>query len=337
MTFNRAYRIGKIELDHPFLLAPMAGISDSAFRRLCKEQGAALVYSEMISAKGLYYNDKATERLLTFKEEEKPIAYQLFGCDSEIMAWAVDKLSDRENSIIDINMGCPVQKVVKNSEGSALMKTPETAAKIVKAVVKAETICALNNDREPRPVSVKCRLGWDESNINIIEFALRIEDAGAAAITVHARTRKQLYSGKADWEYIADVKRKLSIPVIGSGDILSGEDANRILTETGCDFVMIARGALGNPWIFKDALSLFKGQPASTKPTLEDKLVLILRHLDMLAADKGHNSAVREMRKHISWYVKGIPGAAEIRRRVNKIVEIDELKDFLLQINSKAT
>jgi tRNA-dihydrouridine synthase B len=314
------------------LLAPLAGITDSTFRRICKEQGASLVYSEMISAKGLYYNDKSTERLLSFYEEEMPIAYQIFGSDPEIMAWTVTKLSDRGNSILDVNMGCPVPKVAKNGEGSALMKTPELAAEIVTKMVKAEIQSAEETGRLRKPITVKCRIGWDEKSINVLDFALRMEEAGASAIAVHARTREQYYSGKADWTAIAEVKKRISIPVIGSGDIFSGEDANRMLAETGCDFVMIARGALGNPWIFADALALYEGRPLPPAPSLEEKLALIRKHLELQVAEKGEVPAVLEMRKHMGWYIKGIPGAAEIRRKVNTLTTADSIKAVLLEL-----
>jgi len=326
---NRKYYIGNVELNNPFILAPLAGITDSPFRRLCKEQGAALVYSEMISAKGLYYNDNSTERLLSFVPEEKPIAYQLFGSDPEIMAWAAEKLSDRENSIIDVNMGCPVPKVARNGEGSALMKNPGLAAEIVKSMIKAEAQSASKSCRPEKPVTVKCRIGWDEKSINIFEFALLMEESGASAIAVHARTREQYYSGRADWETIAKVKESLKIPVIGSGDIFTAADAMNMLEETGCDFVMFARGALGNPWIFRDALALSEGRPLPPPPSTQEKIDLIRRHIVLLTAEKGEVPAVREMRKHIGWYLKGIPGAVKIRQKVNSLTTADELMKAL--------
>ena len=326
---NRKYYIGNVELNNPFILAPLAGITDSPFRRLCKEQGAALVYSEMISAKGLYYNDNSTERLLSFVPEEKPIAYQLFGSDPEIMAWGAEKLSDRENSIIDVNMGCPVPKVARNGEGSALMKNPGLAAEIVKSMIKAEAQSASKSCRPEKPVTVKCRIGWDEKSINIFEFALLMEESGASAIAVHARTREQYYSGRADWETIAKVKESLKIPVIGSGDIFTAADAMNMLEETGCDFVMFARGALGNPWIFRDALALSEGRPLPPPPSTQEKIDLIRRHIVLLTAEKGEVPAVREMRKHIGWYLKGIPGAVKIRQKVNSLTTADELMKAL--------
>jgi tRNA-dihydrouridine synthase B len=329
---KKELKIGNLKLDSPFMLAPLAGITDSSFRRLCKEQGAALVYSEMISAKGLYYNDKNTENLLAFEQKEKPLAYQLFGSEPKIMAWAVEKLSARENSLLDINMGCPVPKVIKNAEGSALMKNPKLAAEIVKAMVGAEKRIAELEGRKTKPITVKCRTGWDESKINVLDFAYLMEEAGASAIAVHGRTREQFYSGKADWEAIALVKEKVSIPVIGSGDVFSGQDANMMLEETNCDFVMIARGALGNPWIFREALALYKGLSLPEVPTLEDKLLQINKHFKFLKDLKGETKAVLEMRKHIGWYLKGVHGASEIRHIVNTLTDIDEIQQILAQL-----
>lgn len=321
---KKEYKIGNVRLKNPFLLAPLAGITDSPFRRICKGQGAALVYSEMVSAKGLYYDGKRTGRLLDFYREERPIAYQLFGSEPEIMAWAVEKLSDRDNCMIDVNMGCPVPKVAKNGEGAALMKDPDLASEIVSAMVRAEKQAAVKSDRPPKPITVKCRLGWDRNRVNLREFAIRMEAAGAAALAVHARTREQMYSGKADWNAIAEIKSILSIPVIGSGDIFTAEDANRMLKETGCDFVMIARGALGNPWIFRDALDMYEGRPLLPLPD-DEKTRVILRHIDLQIAQKGERQAVLEMRKHIGWYLKGTPGAAELRRRANSAVTAEDL------------
>lgn len=326
------FNIGNVKFNSPFILAPLAGITDSPFRRICKEFGAALVYSEMISAKGLYYNDKSTERLLKFYSEEKPIAFQIFGSDAGVMAWAAEKLSGRENCILDINMGCPVPKVAKNGEGSALMKNPELAENIVKSMVEAEERAASEAGRSRKPITVKCRTGWDRENINILDFALKMEEAGASAIAVHARTREQYYSGKADWDIILKVKERVGIPVIGSGDVFTGADAVRMLKETGCDFVMFARGALGNPWVFRDALALFEGLPLPPPPSIEEKLDIIMKHISLLLAEKGEAAAVREMRKHVGWYLKGIPRAAEVRRKVNSLTTVHELRNTLENI-----
>lgn len=328
---DKAMNIGNIKLDSPFLLAPLAGITDSPFRRICKAQGASLVYSEMVSAKGLYYNDNSTERLLAFEPEEAPVIYQLFGSDPDIMAWAVDKLADHGNAGIDVNMGCPVPKVAKNGEGAALMKDPLLAADIVKAMVKAERSAAERGQRLAKPITVKTRIGWDKTSVNIGEFALRVEEAGASAIAIHGRTRDQYYSGTANWERIAEIKSLLSIPVIGSGDVMSGADGVKMLRETGCDLVMIARGALGNPWIFHEARELLAGRPAPTPPSIEAKQSMFLYQLKLTVEFKGEAAAVREMRKHAGWYLKGVPGAASIRQKVNRATTETGLQEVLRQ------
>ncbi len=317
--------LGGVTVKHPFFLAPLAGITDSAFRRICKEQGAGLVYSEMISGKGLYYNDKSTEKLLTIHREEHPVAYQIFGCEPKIMELTARTLSTRENAILDINMGCPVPKVVKNGEGSALMKNPKLAAEVVAAVVRGEREAAEEQERKPKPVTVKMRIGWDSTRINAVDFAKAMEDAGAAAVAVHGRTREQYYSESADWSVIAKVKEALSVPVIGNGDVFSGEDALRLLKETGCDFVMIARGALGNPWIFREATALWNGQVLPERPDAAQRMETVKRQFILLLEQKGEYSAVREMRKHMGWYLKGIHGAAQLRQKINGIERADEL------------
>lgn len=315
-------RIGTIELENPFVLAPLAGITDASTRSLAKEQGAALVYSEMISGKGLWYKDKNTERLLNIAEGEEPIFYQLFGSDPEILAHAARELRPRRNAGIDLNMGCPVPKVVKNGEGSALLKNPQLIYDLVYAVVQAAE----------KPVTAKIRIGWDADSINAVETAKAIEAAGASAIAVHGRTREQYYTGQADWNMIRNVKEAVSIPVIGNGDVFSGEDANRMLAETGCDLVMIARGALGNPWIFRDALAIWRGEEVPPAPTLEEKVRMMRIHLDRMLAEKGEYAAVREMRKHAGWYLKGVHGAAAIRRNINTITSAEELKRTIEEI-----
>ena len=318
-------KIGNVMLDNPFFLAPLAGITDAPFRRICREQGAGLVYSEMISGKGLYYNDKSTERLLKIYEDEKPVAYQIFGSEPDVMSAAAKKLAERENCILDINMGCPVPKVVKNGEGSALLKDPDLVKTIVEAAVQAAG----------KPVTVKIRIGWDAFNINAVEIAKVAEAAGADAIGVHGRTREQYYSGKADWDVIRQVKKAVSIPIIGNGDVFSGSDAIRLMEQTGCDFVMIARGALGNPWVFREALALWQGKQLPPQPELEEKLELMIKHFDLLLLEKGEYAAVREMRKHAGWYLKGIPGSAAVRRELNTIVEADLLKETVHRLKSK--
>lgn len=315
-------KIGTLELDNPFVMAPLAGITDVPMRKLAKEQGAAMVYSEMISAKGLWYNDKNTEKLLLTNPEEAPLMYQLFGSEPEIMAHAARQLKDRANAGIDINMGCPVPKVVKNGEGSALLKTPDLIYDIVKAVKEAAG----------KPVTGKIRIGWDDDSINAVEVAKAIEAAGADAVAVHGRTRMQYYAGNANWDLIRQVKEAVSIPVIGNGDVFTGEDAIRMMDETGCDLVMIARGALGNPWIFRDAIALWKGEEKPEAPTKEDKINTIVAHLEHLAQVKSEYIAVKEMRKHVGWYLKGVHGAVAIRRKVNTITDMEELKKELYML-----
>jgi len=312
-------KIGNVELKNPFFLAPLAGITDAPFRRLCKEQGAGLVYSEMVSCKGLYYNDKNTETLLYITEEEKPAAIQVFGSEPEMMAFAAHKLKERPNAILDINIGCPVPKVVKNGEGAALLKDPDLIYRLVRAAV----------ENAGKPVTAKIRMGWDHGSINAVETALAIEAAGASAVAVHGRTREQYYNGPADWEIIARVKKALKIPVIGNGGVFTGEDAISMMEKTGVDAVMIARGAMGNPWIFRECLALWEGREKPEPPELPERAAMMIRQLDMLLELKGQYAAVREMRKHVGWYLKGVRGSAEIKRTVNAITDADEFKQLL--------
>ncbi len=312
-------KIGDVELKNPFFLAPLAGITDAPFRRLCKEQGAGLVYSEMVSCKGLFYRDKNTETLLYITEEEKPAAIQVFGSEPEMMAFAADKLKDRPNAILDINIGCPVPKVVKNGEGAALLKDPDLIYRLVRAAV----------EKAGKPVTTKIRMGWDHNSINAVETALAIESAGASAVAVHGRTREQYYNGPADWEIVARVKKALKIPVIGNGSVFTGEDAISMMNQTGADAVMIARGAMGNPWIFRECLALWEGREKPEPPDLPERAAMMIRQLDMLLELKGPYAAVREMRKHVGWYLKGVRGSAEIKRTVNAIDDADEFKHLL--------
>ncbi len=318
----KTLRIGNLILDNPFFLAPLAGITDAPMRRICRKQGAALTFSEMISGKGLWYKDKNTGKLLYTYEDERPVAFQIFGHEPEVMAFTARELEKYPGAAIDINMGCPVPKIVKNGEGSALLKDPDLVYDIVSAVVKNTT----------KPVTAKIRAGWDSNSINAVEIAHAVSAAGASAITVHGRTREQYYSGKADWNIIAAVKRAVDIPVIGNGDVTDGRSAIAIMEQTGCDFVMIGRGALGNPWIFREALAAWRGEEPPAKPTVEDKKGMMLCHLQDLADLKGEYAAVREMRKHVGWYLKGVHGAAAFRGRVNQITDIYELKKAIESI-----
>ena len=304
--------IGKVELKDRFVLAPLAGITDGAFRRICFQMGAAMACSEMVSAKGLFYGDKKTGKLLEILPGEGPVGYQIFGHEPDIMAFAARELEKYDNAFLDINMGCPVPKIVKNHEGSYLMKDPDLCFDLVQACVK-------NNKK---PVTVKIRAGWDTDHINAAEVAGACESAGAAAVAVHGRTREQYYSGKADWSVIAAVKRAVSrIPVIGNGDVMSRGDGIRMMEETGCDLVMIGRGALGNPWIFD--------KDHEGRPSPEELKAVMLRHLTDTAELKGDHIAVLEMRKHVGWYLKGRPGAAAFRDQVNRIDDLEELKNAI--------
>lgn len=311
-----ALNIGTVTFENPFLLAPLAGVTDAPFRKVCREQGAAMAYSEMISAKGLYYNDKNTERLLHLYEGEQPAAIQIFGSEPAMIAFAAEALKPRSNNILDINMGCPVPKVVKNGEGSALMKSPDLVYRLVEVAVQ----------KAGKPVTIKTRIGFDDTCLNAVEVAKAAEAAGAAAIAIHGRTREQYYSGKADWKRIAEVKRAISVPVLGSGDIFSAEDALAMLRETDCDFVMVARGALGNPWIFREMTALWRGEEKPAPPTLTEKKQMMCAHFEDVLAFKGEYAAVREMRKHVGWYLKGVPGSAALRGEINKITTAENLR-----------
>ncbi len=300
-------RIKNLEFENNVFLAPMAGVTDIAFRGLCKKMGAGLVYTEMISAKALFYGSENTENMLLISKYESPVGVQIFGNDPTIMAKSCDFFNDNKDiCIVDINMGCPAHKIVKNGEGSALMKDPKLAAQIVKEVKRASI----------KPVTVKFRKGFDSNNINAVDFAKELEQAGADAITVHGRTREEMYEGKADWEIIKQVKESVSIPVIGNGDIVTAEDAVTRLQSVGCDGIMIGRGAMGNPWIFKQ-ISEKNITGKVTYPSFKEKIDVCMEHYNRAIQYNGEDKAVREMRKHIAWYLKGLKNSKEIKESIN--------------------
>ncbi|MCI6811145.1 MAG: tRNA dihydrouridine synthase DusB [Lachnospiraceae bacterium] len=309
--------VGNVVLDNPLILAPMAGVTDLPFRLLCSQQGVGLIGMEMVSAKAIMYKNKNTEKLLEIHPEEGPVSLQLFGSDPEIISRIAKQIEDRPFSILDINMGCPVPKIVNNGEGSALMKNPRLVGEIVRKTVKA-----IN-----KPVTVKIRKGFDDDHVNAVEIAKIVEDAGGAAIGIHGRTREQYYSGKADWEIIARVKEAVSIPVLGNGDVTDAESAVRMMKETGCDGVMIARAARGNPWIFKRILSKLETGEECPEPTMEERRDTILKHARLQTEYKGEYTAVREMRKHIGWYTTGLPHSARLRQKVNEMETMEELQE----------
>ena len=315
-------KIGNVTLPNKWILAPMAGVSDLPFRLLCHEAGAGLTCMEMISAKAIYYRNKATDEMMAIDPDEGMVSLQLFGSDPEIMGEMAKKIEDRPFAILDINMGCPVPKVVNNGEGSALMKNPALAGKIIRAVSSAVS----------KPVTVKIRKGFDDDHVNAVEMAKVAEENGAAAVAVHARTRMQYYSGKADWDIIRQVKEAVTIPVIGNGDVDSYESACRMFDETGCDGVMIGRAAQGNPWIFAELVAKSEGREWN-KPTREEVARMILRHAAMLIDCKGEYIGSREMRKHAAWYTKGYKGSSQFRGKLNEAESLEDLKrlmdDFL--------
>lgn len=311
--------IGNVELMNPYILAPMAGVTDLPFRLLCREQGAGLLCMEMVSAKAIQYNNKNTKALLEIHPEESPVSLQLFGSDPNVISEIAKQIEELPFSILDINMGCPVPKIVRNGEGSALMKEPELVHEIVSKTVKAIK----------KPVTVKIRKGFDDSCINAVEIAKIIEDAGASAVAVHGRTREQYYSGKADWDIIRQVKEAVSIPVIGNGDVVSGESAIAMQEQTGCDGVMIGRGAQGNPWIFSELLAYDRTGEMPARPTKEEIKQMIYRHGALQVKYKGEYLGIREMRKHVSWYTSGLPNSAKLRGEINAVESLEELESLL--------
>lgn len=316
--------IGNIKLENNIFLAPMAGVADSTYRTICREMGAGLVFSEMVSSKGLYYNDKVTKRLMDIDKREIPIGLQIFGSDPDIMRDIVKKYINprKDIAIIDINMGCPAPKIVKNGDGSALLKDPQLVQRILKKVVEVSN----------KPVTLKIRMGWNHNSINGVEIAKIAEREGISAITIHGRTRDMFYSGKADWDIIKKIKSTIEIPVIGNGDIFEPIDALRMIEYTKCDGVAVGRGAMGNPWIFKRIKLLMDGK-ADVKPSNKEKIEMSIKHLEMISDLKGEYIGVREMRKHIGWYLKGMKNSSIIRNNINTMDTKDEmiktLEDYL--------
>lgn len=318
--------IGNIELSAPLALAPMAGITDLPFRLICRRLGCGMTVSEMVSAKGLLYKNVKTTEMLRIDDGERPTAIQLFGSVPAELAEAARMVEASGADMIDFNMGCPVPKIVNNGEGSALMKNPQLAHDILAAMVKAVKI----------PVTVKFRAGWDDANRNAVEIARAVEAAGVSAVAVHGRTRQQFYEGKADWSIIADVKQAVKVPVFGNGDIFTVADGLRMLEQTGCDGLMIGRGADGNPWLFAALAAALRGEPLPQQPSLKERLAQAAEHLDMLIAYKNEVVAVKEMRRHISAYLKGMPHAAEFRGRFHKVDTQEQFSELLAEYSECA-
>lgn len=317
-------KLKNITIEGNLILAPMAGVTDLPFRLLCKEQGADFIYTEMVSAKGILYNNKNTESLLVVKEEERPVALQLFGADPVIMSEMAKRIEDKDFDVLDINMGCPVPKVVNNGEGSALMKDPRLAGEIIYKISRAIK----------KPVTVKIRKGFHTLDANAVEMAKIAEESGAAAVAVHGRTREQYYSGKADWDIIKQVKEAVKIPVIGNGDIFTPQDAKEILNYTGCDGIMLARGAKGNPWIFRQIKTYLNTGTIEERPNIEEVIQMIVRHAALQIQFKGEFIGIREMRKHVDWYTVGYPKSSKLRKQVNEVENLAALESLLEKYKS---
>ena len=308
-------KIGNVQLDNEVFLSPMAGVTDLPFRTICKEKGCGMLYTEMINAKALCYDDENTKKMLNLEDDGHPVAVQIFGSDPEYMGKAASIMNQYTNDILDINMGCPAPKVIKNGDGSALMRNPKLAAEVLTAVVK----------NSKKPVTLKIRKGWDDNSVNALEIAKIAEECGISALAIHGRTREQFYSGKADWDIIAEIKQSINIPVIGNGDVFDVQDAVNMLEKTKCDAIMIGRGSQGNPWIFNRINHYMKTGEVLPEPTLEEKISTAIKHMNLAVAEHGEYVAVREMRKHIGWYLKGLKNSAKYRDQINKITDYKEV------------
>lgn len=308
-------KIGNVQLNNKVFLSPMAGVTDLPFRLICKEKGCGMLYTEMINAKALCYDDENTKKMLKIEDEEHPIAVQIFGSEPEFMGKAASIMNEYPNEILDINMGCPAPKVIKNGDGSALMRNPKLVAEVLSSVVK----------NSKKPVTLKIRKGWDDDSVNAVEIAKIAEECGISALAIHGRTREQFYSGKADWNIIAQIKQTINIPVIGNGDVFEVQDAVNMLEKTKCDAIMIGRGSQGNPWIFKRINHYMETGEILPEPTLEEKITTAIKHMNLAVAEHGEYVAVREMRKHIGWYLKGLENSAKYRDQINKITDYKEV------------